>query len=219
MRPKADIVIAFVVLTALFAFERTALAEEGSLSVEGGGGMTGLLLPAPYSTSPATTAGTAPYITAGARYALSRHVEATVAGFYEPTVTYFHNGSVTVTDMGAFPGTLAHTVTRFGGAAGIRYVHGYAFRLVLGADLGWSRRVYTGFDAIDDHNRLAPVSYELPLPDQIVDNLSVAATMGIEWMAGDHWSIAFLPRALALVGKEPLVGVVLPLTLSWCWYL
>jgi hypothetical protein len=208
-----------VLLPLTFVVAPVARAEDGAFYVEGGGGITGLLLPAPYAANPATTPGTESHIMAGARYALSRHFEVSVAGFYEPTVTYFHNGSVTVTDLGAFPGTLAHTITRFGAAAGIRYVHGYAFRVVLGMELGWSRRLYSGFDAIDDQNPTAPTSYGLNLPDQTIDNLSLAALAGLEWLGGDHWSLALLPRALVLLGPQPLVGVVVPLSFSWAVYL
>ncbi len=207
------------VLAATTLAAAPALADRGAFSVEGGGGMTGLLLPTPYTQDTATTPGAAPSVWAGMRYALSNHLEVTLAGFYELPVTYFHNDTVTTTDAGRFPGTLAHTLTRFGGSAGLRVVHGSAFRLLAGIDAGWSRRVYTGFAALDDAAPGGPKSYGLALPDVTLDNLSLGATVGLEWSPQDHWSLALLPRAFALVGREPAVGLVVPFSFSWSWYL
>jgi hypothetical protein len=101
---------------------------------------------------------------------------------------------------------------------GARYLVGMVWRLTLGLDVGWSHRSYSNFHHIDVSGS-EPVDYELGLPNFTTDNLIVAPVVGVEWAAGDHWSLSLLPRTELLLGPDPTVALTVPLVLSWSWYL
>lgn len=199
-------------------FASIAYADRGAVSIDAGGGLTGLQVAAPFASSNQTVNGLSGVAWLGGRYAIRNELELGVSAFYEPPVRYFHEDVSLVTDRGSFPGTLTHQIQRFGGMVGARYLVGMVWRLTLGIDVGWSRRVYKGFQHIDVSGS-EPVDYELGLPDFNTDNVLVAPIIGLEWAAGDHWSIAILPRAEFLLGPDATVGVTVPLVLSWSWYL
>lgn len=207
--------LAAVVLTLLAG---GALADRGAVSVEAGGGMSGLVVAAPYATEAKPLNSLAPAVLVGGRYALRDSLEVSGSAYFEFPVALWHNGVTVVTPNGSFPGSLTHQMYRYGGQAGARFVLGMVWRLHLGLELGWSHRVYSGFQHIDDTGA-ALVDYKLGLPDFSTDNLVVAPVVGLEWAAGDHWSLAIMPRAQALLGPDATFALVVPLTFSWSFYL
>ncbi len=195
-----------------------AFADRGAFTVEAGGGASGLLVPAPWSQPSVVTPSLSGLVLANVRYAWSHRLELTLGGFFEPTVTEFHHGAVLTTDAGVFPGVLRHQLTRFGAHAGARLVFGMVWRWVLGLELGWSRRSYSGFQHIDVGPD-GPLDFGLALPGFDVDSVVLAPVFGLEWAVGDHWSLSLLPRLQVLVGPEPTVALLIPISLSWSWYL
>ena len=208
-----------LLLLGLVVTAGVASADRGALTVDVGGGMTALRLGTPFARPQVAVNGFAPTVWLGGRYALTNEVEFGVAGFFEPPVTYWHHGVTVPTERGAFPGTLTHRMHRYGALVGARYLHGMVWRLTVGLDLGWSRRSYSGFLHLDPSSPAGPIDYELDLPAFRTDNVVLAPVAGIEWAAGDHWSISLLPRLELLLGPDPTVALTVPLTLSWSWYL
>jgi len=43
--------------------------------------------------------------------------------------------------------------------------------------------------------------------------------VGVEWAAGDHWSLALMPRAQLLLGRDFSWALIIPLQFSYSWYL
>lgn len=206
----------FVVAVVLAA--SSALADRGAITIDAGGGLTALVLPAPFANPSKSVTSSAPTAWIGGRYALSNSLEVGASVFYEPSVNIFHNGVTVETRNGQFPGTLNHQLQRYGGLFGARYLRGMVFRFTAGLELGWSHRVYSGFRHIDDSNAANPVDYGLDLPAFTTDNVVIAPLAGVEWAAGDHWSISLLPRFELLVGPDMTYAFTVPLVVSWSWY-
>jgi hypothetical protein len=196
-----------------------AFADRGALTLEAGGGGSGLLVPAPWATPRKVTPSFAGLVVVGLRYAWSNNLELTLGGFFEPPVTDFHNDVTLVTDNGAFAGTLRHSLIRWGAQGGVRAVFGMVWRLVLGFEAGWSHRGYSGLQHIDVGSAEGPTDYGLELAAFDLENVLLAPSLGIEWAGGDHWAVSLVPRLQVLLGPEPTVAVLLPLTVSWSWYL
>ena len=194
------------------------MADRGAITVDVGGGATGIVVAAPFSNPRKAVNGLGGTVWLGGRYGLTNNLELGVSAFYSPPVAYFHHDVVVPTARGEFPGTLTHQLGRFGGMVGARYLVGMVWRLTLGVDVGWSRRSYAGFQHIDVSGA-EPADYELGLPDFTTDNLLVAPIIGLEWAAGDHWSISILPRGELLLGPDATFAVTVPLVFSWSWYL
>lgn len=210
-----------LLLAALLALlPMVALADRGALSIEAGGGMTGLKLPAPFSTPVKGQRTLSGEVLVGARYAFTNQLEVSASGFYEPPVTVWHNGVTVTTEAGSFDGTLTHGYSRYGFGAGGRLVFGNIWRLHVGMELGFSRRSYTEMDHRNDAERANIYSYGLfPTGNhRAVTNLLVSPMAGVEWMAGDRWSVSVMPRLHFLAGKESAVGVMVPVTLSYSFY-
>lgn len=205
-------------LLSLLLVAVPASADRGAITVDAGGGLTALSVAAPFASPTKSLTSSAPVAWLGGRYAFSNSFEVGVAAFYEPSVNLFHNGVTVETANGQFPGTLNHQLHRYGGLVGARYVRGMVFRFTAGLDLGWSHRVYAGFRHIDDTDAANPVDYGLDLPAFSTDNLVVAPLAGIEWAAGDHWSLSLLPRFEVLVGPDMTYAITVPLVVSWSWY-
>ena len=203
----------------LCCLSSSAFADRGAFTLEAGGGGSGLVVPAPWANPRRSTPSFAGLAVAGVRYAWSNRLELTLNGFYEPPVIEFHANSTVETDNGAFEGTLRHRLVRFGALAGVRAVFGMVWRLVLGVEAGWSHRGYSELQHIDVANPDGPADYGLALPSFTADNFLLAPSVGLEWAAGDHWSVSLVPRLHLLIGPEPTFAVLLPLTLSWSWYL
>ena len=213
MRGLATSLSLVVALTAA-----PVMADKGALSAEAGGGMSDLVVAAPFASAPKTMNSLSATVYLGARYALSNSLELVGSAFYEPPVTLWHNDVTVETPNGLFPGTLTHQLSRYGGQAGAHLVLGAVWRVHLGLELGWSHRMYSGFRHIDVTGA-EPFDYKLGLPDFNTDNLVVSPVVGLEWAAGDHWSIAVMPRAQALLGPDATFSLVVPVTFCWSFYL
>lgn len=206
-------------LLLLAVIPGTALADRGALSVDAGGGVSAPFIRAPYAPDSNTLRLNAPSVWLGGRYALTNRLELAAAAFWEPAVTGWHNGVTLDVEGSSFRGTLRETVQRYGAVVGPRYIVGMVWRVSVGLDVGWSRRSYSAMQHIDDSNPAAPVAYEVPLRDFTANNLVVSPVLGLEWAAGDHWSVSFQPRAQLLVGPESALVLMAPVTFSWSWYL
>lgn len=207
-------------LVVVCLFAGLARADRGALSIDGAAGFAALTVPAP-STSPArSTLSTAASVWFGARYALSNHLEVSATGFFEPPVTLWHNGVTLQVPEGAFTGTLTHSFLRYGGQVGARFVTGMVWRFIAGLEAGLALRSYSGLAMLNDKDPANPVDYGLALADRTLPAFTVSPLVGLEWAGGDHWSVAVLPRAQLLFGAGGLSwAVVVPLQLSWSWYL
>jgi hypothetical protein len=217
MRALAIIAIGLGVVPA------SALADRGALTLDGGAAGVATLLRAPapagFTTTAQVTPTAAPAAIAGARYAISNSLELTASALFQPTVSVFHNAvTLTSTADTPFPGTMVHGYTAFGGSIGARWLWGSEWRLTAGAELGWTRRVYSGLQQINDHVTPA-TDYRLGLANITADTLSLAVLGGLEWVFADTMSICLLPRLELLPGREQAVSVVLPLQVSFSFYL
>jgi hypothetical protein len=197
-----------------------AWADHRALSVDVSGAWSGSSVSALQTTQPQATLSFGPSVWLGARYALTNNLELSATGLFDIPVVVAHNGVVLATDSGDFPGTLVHQTTRFGGLAGARAVFGLVLRVHLGLEVGWSQRLYTGLTMYDDRNPDAAIDYGLGLRDASVGQFVVSPLAGLEWAAGDHWSLAVLPRAQVMLGARQVDwAVLIPLQFSWSWYL
>jgi hypothetical protein len=190
-----------LVATLLALLPGAAFAEEGAVSVEGGAGGTALANPAPYAQGSPTLVGAAPSFRLGGRYAVRNWLEVGATGFFDLPTTYYHPNLSIVTANGTFSGaTIQEQLHREGGALELRVQRGLIFRVVAGLDVGWSHRAYTGITALGPNDHGDIIDFKLGLVDTTVDNVLVAPIVGLEWAAGDHWSVAVLPRAELLLG-------------------
>ena len=210
---------AAVILIALVS--GPALADRGALSADLGAGFEGMTVPAPYVQGAKSTSGAVPALTLGTRYALRNWLEVSLSGFFAFPITYWHNGGTVTTPYGELPGSLSHELLSYGGAVGARLVHGEEVRLVVGCELGWVHRAYSQFAVWNDANpsNVAPYPLSPPLASVGVDSAVLAPLAGVEWAAGDHYSLSFLPRLQILMGSEKTIGVLLPITFSWNWFI
>ncbi len=197
---------------------RSALADRGALTLDIGAGGTALALPAPYAPTSGSVLGTLFVASLGLRYAVRNWIELATSAEFEPPVTYFHNGVTVTTPDGSFPGTLKHRFYRYSAFVGGRVLTGSVWRFVAGADVGWSHRVYSSFQHINDLDPNNPRDYGLTLPNLTRDNLVIAALAGVEWAVGDHWSLSILPRYEQLLGPDSF-ALSARLVFSWSWYI
>jgi hypothetical protein len=203
---------AVVVVTAFLA-ANSAFADRGALSLDVGVGAAGLSLAAPYQVSGANIPAVDFEAMLGLRYALTNELEFTLAGFFEPKVMYTHDDvSIQQEDSGPVVGDVSHFLSVYGVVAGIRYVHGTVWKLVIGLEGGWCHRSYTG---VVFSGTKAPV----PLPSFPTDNILLQPLVGVEWAFADHWSVSLLPRFMVLIGPDATVGVSLMLSISYSWFL
>ncbi len=196
-----------------------AWADRGALTVDVAGGGVATAVPALHSETPSSTLSFDASIWLGGRYALGNNFEVTASGFFEPPATVFQNDVRLVAGSGVYPGTTRHQFLRFGAQAGVRLVLGMRFRLHLGVEAGWCQQSYSKVQHFDVSNPEAAVDYGLSLPDESHANLVVAPLLGVEWAAGDSWSVALLPRAQLMLGSGFSWAVIVPLQFSWSWYL
>lgn len=207
-------------LLCLLLVGRWGWADHRALSVDVSGAWSAGTVPALQTTQPQATLSLGPSVWLGARYALTNNLELSATGLFDIPVVVAHNNVVLATDSGNFPGTLVHQTMRFGGLAGARAVLGLVVRVHFGVEIGWSQRLYTGLTMYDDRNPDAAIDYGLGLRDASVGQFVVSPLLGLEWAAGDHWSISLLPRAQLLLGAPQLDwAVLIPLQFSWSWYL
>lgn len=202
-----------------FLFAAPALADRGALSLDLGGGFTGIGQAAPYAPASSRLLGGAPLVMFGARYALTNNLEFSLHGFYEPQVSYTHDDVTVVTPDGAFPGAESHTLYREGALVGAEYVKGLVWRFRVGLEAGWSHRSMSSVHAYDTSSSLGAVDYGLQLADVGVNNLVLAPSAGLEWDFSDHMSVTVQPRLELLVGQQPTFAISLPLLFSYSFYL
>jgi hypothetical protein len=208
----------YLLFTLLLAAS-VAKADRGALSVDVAAGGIAAPVPALLADSPHSTLSMDASFWLGGRYALSNSLELSLTGFFEPPATVFQNDVTLVVESGRYPGTTRHQFLRFGAQAGLHAVFGMRFRFHLGLEVGWAQLVYSGLVHYDVTDSNAAVDYGLQLPDVSRAHLVLAPLLGVEWAAGDKWSLAVLPRAQLLLGDAFSWAVVVPLQFSWSWYL
>jgi len=197
-----------------------ALADRGALTVDVAGGGVAAAVPALHSETPRSTISFDASIWLGGRYAVTNNFELTATGFFEPPATVFQNDVRLVTSSGVYHGTTRHQFLRFGAQAGARLVLGQVLRFHLGLEAGWCQQAYSKLQHFDVTNPSSAVDYGLNLPDETRANVVISPLVGLEWAAGDKWSLALLPRAQLMLGAAGLSwAVVVPLQFSWSWYL
>lgn len=200
-----------------------ARAERGALSLDVAGGGVAELVPAPYvAPGSRSTLCISAAAELGLRYAVSHSAELSLTGFALAPAALYQNRATVLLDTGSYPGTLQHQYLRFGASAGARLVLGLRLRFVLGLEAGWSHAILWGLQHWDVRPDGA-VPYSLELRTVTREALLLSPLLGLEWAAGDHWSLSLLPRAHVLVpvgGREGLSwAIILPLQWSWSWYL
>jgi hypothetical protein len=210
-------------LSLLLAVASVSFADRGALSVDASASFAARSVPAPMAETPQSVVSLAPIFFVGGRYALSNSLEVSATGFGEVPVTVWHNPTTLVTDSGSFPGALRSTAFRFGGQAGARLVLGMVFKFVAGLEVGLSHQVLSSLKLVDLTTTAAEdgafLAYDLPLKDVPQTQFVVSPLLGVEWAAGDAWSLSLLLRAQLLLGGPPTWAVTLPLQFSWSWYL
>lgn len=219
-----------IVVLMLLALSNSARADRGAVSLEAGAGGTLAFLrsPAPPGfviLTPVTTPATSAVVLGGARYAISDNLEVSLAGFFEPTVLVGYAG-VTLRRPASdteptsdFPGTLNHRYQAYGASLGGRWVWGHEWRFHVGAELGWTRRAYSGFVHYDVHLPSSPTDYQLPLPNLALDFLTVSLGGGVQWDFTDKMGLSFAPRVQLLAGRELSIAVLGALVFSYSWYI
>jgi hypothetical protein len=208
---------AVIVAAALGLAPTLAAADRGALTLELGPAVSGLAA-SPSQGAGSTTLGTGAGGTAGIRYAISNSFELAAIGFWEAPVDYFHSGVEMGTATGTVRGTFSERTQRYGGLAGVRFIHGYVWRLHLGADVGWAHESYTRRDLIDVSTPGNEHSFGLGLRDHATDALVLAPVAGIEWQFTDHWTVSIMPRLQYVVGGVNRLGLLVPVSVGYSLY-
>ena len=204
---------------ALLLISVSVLADRGALTVDVAGGGVAAAVPALHAEIAKSTLSFDASVWLGGRYALNNVFEVSLSGFFEPPATVFQNDVQLATGSGTYPGTTRHQFLRFGAQAGLRLVLGMRIRFHLGVEAGWCQQAYSNLQHFDVSNPEAAVDYGLSLPDESHANLVLSPLLGVEWAAGDSWSLALLPRAQLMLGNGFSWAVIVPLQFSWSWYL
>jgi opacity protein-like surface antigen len=207
-----------ILALALAALPGGSRADRGALTLEVGPALT-VLDASPSQGSGSGTLGTASGAAFGMRRALSNDFELAATGLWEASVEYFHSGVDFTTGTATVHGTLAETVRRYGGTVGVRIVRGYVWRLHLGLDVGWIRTTYTHRDLLDVSVPGNEHSFGLALRDRVSDRLVLAPVAGAEWQVTDHWAVTLMPRLELLSGGASRVGLFLPMTIGYSWFI
>jgi len=204
-------------LALLLTGTAPARAERSALSLELGGGLSVVNVRAPYADGAPSQLGTSWATSLGASFALSNHLELTGRLFWEPSQQFVHSGATVNSDAGPLTGSLSEHTQRFGALAGARAVFGYVWRFSIGAEIGWSDRMFSGIDHFDVSSGTAR-SYGLRLADTSQSTIAFAPGIGVQWTS-DHYAIGLAPRLEILVGGASTWALVAPLTFAWSWYL
>jgi hypothetical protein len=200
-------------LLLFVAVAGAAQADRGELSLELGLGAAAVNVRSPYADGNPSAIGTMFATSLGATYAQSNHLELDARAFWEPPATFVHPNAT----VQGLPGSLSESTQRFGALAGARVVTGYAWRFFAGLDLGASIRAFSQADHFDVKGS-TPRSYGLQLADTTQMAIDVAPNAGVAFV-GDHYSIGVSPRFELLLGSPTTWSFVLPLTLTYGWFL
>ena len=196
-----------------------AHAERGALSADIGWGVGLINVRPPYVQGSPSQIGSSFVTSLGFRYALTNALEVGAAGFYQPPTTFTHGDAQVPAPGGLLPGTLSERTQQFGFLLRGRFVQGFTWRFVAGADIGFATRTFSNIDHYNVSDpAMGPRSYGLNLADTSQKNLLLAPSAGVEW-AGDHFTIGLAPRVEFLVGSVRTWALSLPLSISWSWYL
>jgi len=193
-----------------------ARADAGALSLSLGGGGALVSVRAPYATDSSQT-GTAWSTSLQLTYSLTNQVELGVQGFFEPPAQFVHSNATIANDAGTFRGSLAERTSRIGAALRVRRVFGLVWQPFVSLDAGWSHRTFSRLDLFDVSGGTAR-SFGLQLPDSAQDAFLLAPAIGLRW-SDDHLAVGVEPRVELLIGSPTAWSVVVPLTVSWSWYL
>jgi len=194
-------------------------AERGSVSADIGLGLALINVRAPYAQGSPSQVGSSFVTSLGFRYALTNALEVGALAFYEPPTTFTHNDAQVSSPGGLLPGTLSERTQQFGLLLRGRFVHGFTWRFVAGADVGFATRLFSNIDHYNVSDpATGPRSYGLNLADTSQKSLLLAPSAGVEW-TGDHFTIGLTPRVEFLVGSARTWALSLPLSVSWSWYL
>jgi hypothetical protein len=98
-------------------------------------------------------------------------------------------------------------------------VRGRVWRFHVGGEVGWAHQVVSKLDLINVSDPSNVHSYGLALHNQSHDALILAPLAGVEWQVGNRWSVAFTPRAEVMISGVGRVGIVLPLSVAYSWFL
>jgi hypothetical protein len=208
---------AVIVAAALGLAPTMAAADRGALTLELGPAVSALAA-SPSQGTGSSVLGTGAGGTAGIRYGISNRFELAATGFWEAPANYFHSGVEMGSATGTVRGTLSERTQRYGALAGVRFVHGYVWRLHLGAELGWAHEGYTRRDLIDVSVPGNEHSFGLGLRDRATDSLVLAPVAGVEWQFTDHWTVSVMPRLQFVVGGVNRLGLLVPVTIGYTWY-
>jgi hypothetical protein len=215
VNPRRDLLAGALALSLCTA----ARAERSAVSLDIGSGVALISVRAPYAQGAPSQTGTSFVTSLGFRYALTNTLELGAAAFYEPPSTFTHADAHVPSPGGLLPGTLSERTQQFGLLARGRFVQGFTWRFVAGADVGFAIRSFSNVDHYDVSDpSTGPRSYGLNLADTSQKALLVAPSAGVEW-TGDRFTIGLVPRVEVLFGNPRTWAVSLPLTLSWSWYL
>ena len=114
---------------------------------------------------------------------------------------------------------MSERTQQFGFLVRGRFVRGFTWRFIAGADVGFATRTFSNIDHYNVSDpATGPRSYGLNLADTSQKDLLLAPSAGVEW-AGDHFTIGLAPRVEFLLGSVRTWALSLPLSISWSWYL
>ncbi len=190
-----------------------AFADHGALSLDVSVGAAGLSLPAPFASSGGSILAVNFEAALGLRYAVTNELEFTLAGNFQPKLSYTSQ-DIAITPQKSRPisGNETYSLGQFGAVAGIRYVRGAVWKLVLGLEGGWNHRAYSAIQFSYSGTQAA-------LPHFGTDNIVLQPLLGVDWAFADHWSASLLPRFTVFIGPDATVGASLMLTISYSWFL
>jgi hypothetical protein len=209
----------FLLLLAVAVGPADARADRAALTAELGGALR-LGAVSPSIGNGENVTGTLGGPRLGLRYALTNRLEVGISAFWYPQATFVHQAVTLPAASGSTSGALTQDVSRWGAAAGVRYIlAGSVWRIPAGLDLGWVHTSATNRDLLDTSDPRGASSFGLALGDGRSDQALVAPLVGVEWLATDHLSFSLVPRFEFLVGAHSTFGVVVPLTIGWSWYL
>ena len=214
MNPRRALLIGGFVLCIGTATQ----AERGAVSADVSWGVALNNVRAPYARGSPSQVGSSFVTSLGFRYALTNAFELGAAAFYEPPTTFTHSDAQVSSPGGLLPGTLSERTQQFGLLARGRFVHGFIWRFVAGADVGVAVRTFSNVEHYDVSDPSNPRSYGLNLADTSQKAFLLAPSAGVEW-TGDHFTIGIVPRVEVLLGPMRTWSLSLPLSFSWSWYL